>query len=52
MFPVQYFGVVSDRSEGQFLSSLVGAMFFGAFFGLAMFAFAAWARRKMEQEED
>jgi hypothetical protein len=42
MFPAQYFGMVSNRSEHQLLPSIVSAIAFGAFFGLAMLAFAAW----------
>ena len=51
MFPIQYFGLVSTRSEHQVLPSLVGAIAFGAFFGLGMLAFATWARRKTGGEE-
>ena len=51
MFPIQYFGLVSTRSEHQVLPSLVGAFAFGAFFGLGMLAFTAWARRKTGGEQ-
>ena len=51
MFPVQYFGVVSNRSDHQVLPSAIGAVAFGAFVGLGMFSLAAWARRKTGREE-
>jgi hypothetical protein len=51
MFPVQYFGVVSNRSDHQVFPSAVGAIAFGAVFGLGMFTFAAWARRKTGREQ-
>jgi hypothetical protein len=51
MFPVQYFGVVSNRSDHQVLPSVLGAITFGAVLGLAMFAFAAWTRRKTGREK-
>ena len=51
MFPIQYFGVVSKGSDHQVLPSVLGAIAFGAVFGLRMFAFAAWARRKSGREE-
>jgi hypothetical protein len=51
MFPVQYFGVVSNRSEHQVFPSVVGALASGALLGLGMFAFAAWGRRKTGREE-
>jgi hypothetical protein len=46
MFPVQYFGLVSNRNDHQVRPSIIGAIVFGAAFGLGMFAFAAWTRRK------
>lgn len=51
MFPVLYFGWVSNRSDLRVLPSVIGAITFGAVFGLVMFAFAAWARRKTDREE-
>jgi hypothetical protein len=51
MFPIQYFGVVSNRSHHQLLPSAIGAIALGAVFGLGMFAFVAWARRKTGREE-
>jgi hypothetical protein len=49
--PVQCFGVVSNRSDHQVLPSVLGAITFGAVLGLAMFAFAAWTRRKTGREK-
>jgi hypothetical protein len=51
MLPVQYFGVLGNRSDHQVLTSVIGAIAFGAFCGLGMFAFAAWTRRKTGREE-
>jgi hypothetical protein len=51
MFPVQYFGVVSNRSDHRVLPSIIGAITLGAVSGLGMFAFEAWARRKTGREE-
>jgi hypothetical protein len=51
MFPIQYFGVVSKGSDHQVLPSVLGAIAFGAVFGLGMFAFAVWVRRKTGGEE-
>jgi hypothetical protein len=47
MFPVHYFGVVVDWSEHRVVPSLVGAVAFGAFAGLGMLGFEAWARRRV-----
>ena len=51
MLPANYFGFTTDRAEHHFVRSLVLAVFFGVFVGLAMAGMEEWGRRRVERDE-